>query len=1418
MSTMKITEQGRAIIANAFTGANSGGAKYWVGYYGLAYVDRSDEAESIENVTTKLTQKGDYIYNIWQGDLTGTGFAIDDNSGAKSLFGLTMYDKNICSNYRYVMDADGRNNLVAWRSGGTNGAEDVKHRESYKIYRGYDVETGAASEMPLPAPLFYYNDPLGADESLSSPGGITEAEFDAKLGGKPGMYSDLPHNGSVLPMVSDDARYYTGFTGVGELTQFDQAISISDDGKWVSSEITRQDNPSGLSKVYAKLRSISNYNLQHGTVSSEGYNLSSISACHNMSKSTKLFPISSYQVLVDGQGAGGNPETRVSDRSTASSIKFGISLSPITYDKTYLDVIDNLADDSETDIKDENDVNLFDTKKNRFKFNRIGIYAVQMEVRRFAEKIDSDTCSADHVQFEIINDADPILFAVADVNETVVSDSGNGTGRIELEFVLNMDGVPETTQLINDTGIFYNLYENSSITWYENQLLASAGLSEAVTSLGIDVANLRRQVGKATSAAACEGGSGNSGYALDMSQYAKVNHTHAFMKNLIDGASNAGSVQGIGSVSDGYTDPDTGDVYNLGKYTIALGKDTKGAGDYSIVQGVGSAANGAGNLIVGADGSISEGDGNVILGAADPVSIAKNSPNNAVVALRAGGANLDSSTGNVVFGLHVDEADGDEDAASECKLDISNSHGNMVFGNIPGSADESVTVGVNSCHQSIIGINGAQRSGGGSINEIYQSLLIGAVGMTAKAKRSIMVGGGRNNCWSEDYLLVGTSNGHSVQFEDLTDSEGNVIYGVTGKTESKENKVTGVQDMTDEGTGVYNGNNARGMWIGTGDVYGRVSDSILAGDYTVGKWHLYDYDGEANTRRIRKENTGLMMAGIHNEIGYGTTRTIMSGDDNAVADGNGMIVVGSNNNSNNSARTIEMEEFYSAADFTAKYGSGTPSRNIVAWLYLTGRESVTVSGSTYIAYEGTTAIQYEPGKGWGLFNKEKDQSAVSTWPAAWGFDYVFYKSSQPVNVSDSIFIGSNNNWGSNTSGSMINGNDNDLRYLAVKKSIILTDSLEFGAPIGNRATEFVQKTFDSVHVLASNAVVNAALAQFNNAPEKTYSNAVVALAGYSDATLSENLAHVLGTSNSYRFGRCYSEGKYNVRPYMRFVDGSPKWFDSTDGTETDISWDVDTYSEIIYSQAKPDGMMIYTNGMALCGNAAFGTGGMLKLGTAMAPSQYIEALDDDVVEKYPEWGTDGYRETYVGGRKSGIYDVLTMPGTTQSPYAGRTLVVDQTQELDGTLHIKLGGYAADTPLSVALAYSDATALPLVSDYDVATRITDGGVYYHKGTTSSYLGAPDRAGITARVLFDTASNVADQMVRMEAKANGVPFLTFREGSYIGDKSELGFEGGWLKLVSVPTENVDRSNITVGSHGVTKFAWCTEPLNWRPQVDG
>lgn len=545
MNRITLTNWGKEILAS---NTLQGDEVYWVGYFGLAYVPSPDDASEDSSKTTLVggNEAGDYIYNLWQGDLLNAGSAIS-NMG---LNGITLYDRNLTSNFRYVFDQEnGNNRLVTWttddNSMGRSGAEIPAYvRKGYHIYDGVtlgdgnnnsDVESTGPG-LPCPAPLIYIN--------KNDYGG-----------------SDWPYK-DEMPFVTPDMRYYP-------------ANTTRDNGE------DCLDDPDELSLL-------SEFNKRHGFVSSEGYGMNMQESCHNMSRVTKLFPISSYELMASGPAKKSDGTTAVrsndaetviaqgSDRGNAKSIKYHLELNlrdAYQEIQTYNSILEYKAP-ADNAARNSSDEIYSNPGPNSLKFNRIGIYAVKAAIRHFYKEGDAG-CRASHYQVEISPDADPKLFAIMRLDEISMSDDASfGQNWFSTDFVLNLETFHEDeTSICVNPEVYYNMVENKAITWYQNQLLATASLSEAVTGIGIDVAHLM---------ARAKSGTGDCSRVNKGNQF----NVRTGLKNLVDDVGDEGSVRDILSLDNmsvgvpqlGITSPG----WECGRASLTVGEENATLGDYSL--------------------------------------------------------------------------------------------------------------------------------------------------------------------------------------------------------------------------------------------------------------------------------------------------------------------------------------------------------------------------------------------------------------------------------------------------------------------------------------------------------------------------------------------------------------------------------------------------------------------------------------------------------------------------------------------------------------------------------------------------------------------------------------------------------------------------------------------------------------------
>ena len=352
--------------------------------------------------------------------------------------------------------------------------------------------------------------------------------------------------------MTTDTRAYIGKTAtVPEgADPFNAAVNGVDTRQWLSANKTyTQDGLNGdptqplepdyncLCEQYWKFKSISNYNRYHAPASSEGFLVDYEPSCRNMAKVTRLFPISHYKVVNAKEGAS----SILPGKKIASTLRFSINMS---LDDIYNTVATRaITQSGSSGITSIGGTDLFQTKESSIKFNRIGIYAAKMTVHRFYKSENNATnrsgCEDFRVQFEIDGNAEPILFAVVDLDTTVYLREGSGeTSTYKVNVDLNL-GDKDTGSVIRDASVFYNMYEDNAITWYENQLIATASQAEAITDVGLDMAIMKQRMDRMTASVnGCQ--NDDSG-----DEYAPKNHTHNFMKNLVDGTVNPGAVRGV---------------------------------------------------------------------------------------------------------------------------------------------------------------------------------------------------------------------------------------------------------------------------------------------------------------------------------------------------------------------------------------------------------------------------------------------------------------------------------------------------------------------------------------------------------------------------------------------------------------------------------------------------------------------------------------------------------------------------------------------------------------------------------------------------------------------------------------------------------------------------------------------------------
>lgn len=851
-----LTNQGLSLLASS---SEATGQYYWIGYYAMAYVPNLWKNDSVDlpvdecgkvnegtigsvsitetdtdQVTptmTRLTKYGDMIYNIWQGDLNGTGFlqCASDGSPGGDLFGLTMYNTNIKKHYRYVLDSNGNNTLVAWIEDPAYSDGTMLGKHVYKGTDGY-----VSSTIPIPAPLYYLGDVTGRTSVDTFFNTLPTFEVtDGSIGNGASQYPYITvtlkavGNPTLdIPRVSADYRGYTDSQGnpgtwnyggspstpyttpgtyfdtleipypVDPLLGFDETSWFAADQTFNVSGATATDAVFG--EEFWKLHTISNYNRFHAPVSSIGHVLDSDLSNRNMSKLTKFFPISNYKVINTDSGYNANSE--VVEVATAIKLTIDIDITPRTlaqgfdddcaFDETnniqFFEKYNNPLNPS--DALDEYGENIYNSTHSSFKFNRVGLYAVPL--RKAPYVLQDNGFSTDptgqnvELEFQIDPDGEPVLYAVIDWDNTIsMSDTGDGLNQFRIEADVNLqspDGVNDTA-LVRDATIFYNLYEDDALHWYQNQLIANASTQNAITEIGLEVASIKNRGGRSE---CCP--------PPDLSgKFAPLDHTHDFLRNLKDANIKLeNGLKGIITAAEGSTIG--GEVYKVGFASVVLGENTSVAGNNSFI------GNGIDNYITSEvyESSILGGNTNYIIGTSYESTIlngANNAINNSFASLIGGGlsnyitgtgpsaiicaenSTIDAGTGSIgdvaiIAGAHntlinnmgqsviVGGTYNTIDGSSMSFMGAGSN--NYIYGGATysfiGAGASNQIVGSNSAYASIL--SGYQNS---IDNSVYASIVAGHGNtLTNQCAFSIIGAGSSNNIDTADFagIFTGSSN------------------------------------------------------------------------------------------------------------------------------------------------------------------------------------------------------------------------------------------------------------------------------------------------------------------------------------------------------------------------------------------------------------------------------------------------------------------------------------------------------------------------------------------------------------------------------------------------------------------------------------------------------------------------------------
>lgn len=1006
-----ITNKGLQLLASS---SQATGQYYWLGYYALAYVPdfwKTDttinfpdpdcfqvntgvpiEPTDIDPVSPsmqRLTTYGDMVWNVWQGDLTGTGFINEsDGTPGGNLFGLTMYAQNIKKHYRYVLDENGNNLLVCWVNDPTSTTGEMKKQTVY-----FGTDGFVQSEMPIPAPLYYLGDVTGkfstqdffpdftdSDENGSSIYPFITVETTA--------YGDI-----TVPKVSADYRGYLDTLGNGtnapyapvspgaffDSTEIPPAVDPSFDVTgWYAANLTYtipestpdlNNNPAKFDTEFWKLHTSSNYNRWHAPVDNVGFILSSDLSNRNMAKTTKFFPISNYKTINSESGFTANGESV--EVATAIQLTIDLDISPQDIndgsEPASLPSFDDYANADATPAQSPQDQygnSVYLTTHSSFKFNRIGIYAVPLRKYPFVQDQGFTNCggingNAVDLQFQIDPDEEPVLFAVMDWDNTVtLDDTGNGISCFRAEVNVNLespDGV-EDTALIRDCTIFYNLYEDDALKWYQNQLIANAQTQNAITELGLEIGNL---IQKDALSQCCP--------TPDLSELFNLNQANATgtgLRNLKDsGAKADNALRGIVTLAEG-TDIG-GTPYKLGLQSVALGFETAAAANNSTVAG----GNGNQILFDGMNNFIGSGLTNIIDTFVNTSSIV------------SGETNSIKNASNSIIGAGIGNT---HDGSSYSG--ILSGNGNEISGNPGGYVPVGAFIGAGTSNQILHSYNSGIVSGAGNrtFYAFYSAIgagqgnridgttsttidnsFIGAGFQNVIFARDSFIGAGRFNAvddilssissglsnritdtyssigaGEENYIKAGSHSFIGAGFGNLIDDNGVSGSDYSGIIAGYDNTITGASSKSIIGAGEENlidSNSERaGILAGSQNEINESINSIIGGGLNNVIINANNsFIGSGSTNRISQAFSSAILSGSSNEIddsGTGTINfsTIAGGYNNYITyfnagSGNNYVFIGGGNtntigNSDYSSILGGLSNSVTSADFATVIG------------------------------------------------------------------------------------------------------------------------------------------------------------------------------------------------------------------------------------------------------------------------------------------------------------------------------------------------------------------------------------------------------------------------------------------------------------------------------------------------------------------
>lgn len=1185
---------------------SEGQSQYWIGYYGLAYVPEGSALSA--NMTTLTPDGGDNIYNVFQGSMTTAKAGIDtdiSDTAAYNLANECMYSANVMSRFRYVLDDNDNNQLVIFadnRDLATAGAENLAAGlVEYAILRNEDEEhvtvvgendTGygitKVDTLPLPAPLYY--------------------------GGEPKNYSAL--DATLADTVTHDTRSYSssnhalaqgydvGTPGIdGEApTSADKFDYVASRGNTFSDDVTNVDDAI-LDKSW-QLQSVSNFNRFHAPTNAEGYRQDYEPACRNMAKVTKLFPIDHYDVI----------STTESNTNKVATVKYTVNVDL----RNSLNAISNrstpyyrMQNGTLSEVSASN-------YKAGFKFNRIGIYAVQTALHAYNTEEDAqEDCTKHHLQMQVIGDSDPVLVAVMDLATPIVL-SEDGICEYSFDFQINF--VKPESQIIDDAAIYYNLYEDDAITWYKNQLIANASTAEAVTSIGVQMAYLRQQINQYTGA-----GTSSCGIVDEDNRYALEGHTHPYMKNIVDSVlPGNGAVRGIDTL------PEDSQVVVYKRNGRALIKDDTGVhyqgddetevpqiiepvtaevGDYSMLLGEKSAAMGALSL------NLSE---NGILGA--------------------------------------------------------NTSHNLLMGGKTVNDELNDHVAVENTHNSIISVDDTTE-----IEHMLSSVWIGSADAPNATHREIYV----------DHPVANTIGiGRISVYHTDRDTDRNPLYPTIADGRSIQyNILSGGIDLY--GWAQYslilnNGERGTSTAVGYADLMSALqTDDVLGG---------YDYVfGGLSTSGIEHS----IISGVKQGVGRNIASTLSLGVSNKMMYGvKNSIIIGNGNNSGSTSRLKVAPQrtpvkIYSLDDFNEKYGTTLiPDDNHeFDNLSLTSDskydQAIVVGSGTLTALnkDGTTFTKNVHGVclyiSYSRYSIEGGQivDGPGTWTAMDPITESAVTSYQTPghDIYNMLLLGDYNNVAAKSHNTIIIGNDNAFPAITYNNCFISDADSERSSRVNNTLLNSPHGTFNNVWWIGHQ---QSTVTPCPNSTRVSGDDMRKADSGHFIADRWE-------PNKDTKFNDVFAFVGRNIRQYAFTA-----WY----GADRMNGWD-DYSLDDIYQPCKAP--MIYSGGIALGGygtpDSNFmlmkigvrgcwtgDTGNTSRRGLDHEPNIYSPSLSAVRNIVYLEDGHPTTKADKVVNANGSfdLYDDYCADGIhhlqVDSPFAGMVLMVQDKQELDGTLHVGLG--------------------------------------------------------------------------------------------------------------------------------------------------